>query len=110
MLRCRWRRASALRSLTPSGWGGRIRTFEYGIQSPAPYRLATPHLAIGHPATRTMRDRLGRSQTLTRDSLRELVTLSDARTNGKRAARAFAPVRTASLTSGHEQSGPRGDA
>src|SRR4029079_10274068 len=26
-----------------SGWGGRIRTFEYGIQSPAPYRLATPH-------------------------------------------------------------------
>ncbi len=25
-----------------SGWGGRIRTFEYGIQSPAPYRLATP--------------------------------------------------------------------
>src|SRR5207247_3696572 len=24
------------------GWGGRIRTFEYGIQSPAPYRLATP--------------------------------------------------------------------
>src|SRR5258706_9837531 len=25
------------------GWGGRIRTFEYGIQSPAPYRLATPH-------------------------------------------------------------------
>ena len=26
-----------------AGWGGRIRTFEYGIQSPAPYRLATPH-------------------------------------------------------------------
>src|SRR4051794_33727087 len=25
-----------------SGWGGRIRTSEYGIQSPAPYRLATP--------------------------------------------------------------------
>src|SRR5262245_4336151 len=24
------------------GWGGRIRTFEYGIQSPAPYHLATP--------------------------------------------------------------------
>ncbi len=24
------------------GWGGRIRTSEYGIQSPAPYRLATP--------------------------------------------------------------------
>src|SRR4029453_11075545 len=24
------------------GWGGRIRTFEYGIQTPAPYRLATP--------------------------------------------------------------------
>src|SRR4029450_10877341 len=26
-----------------AGWGGRIRTSEYGIQSPAPYRLATPH-------------------------------------------------------------------
>ena len=25
------------------GWGGRIRTSEYGSQSPAPYRLATPH-------------------------------------------------------------------
>ena len=24
------------------GWGGWIRTTEYGIQSPAPYRLATP--------------------------------------------------------------------
>src|SRR5262245_6707903 len=29
------------------GWGGRIRTFEYGIQSPAPYRLATPHRSHG---------------------------------------------------------------
>src|SRR5436305_2830570 len=29
-----------------SGWGGRIRTFEYGIQSPAPYRLATPHCLL----------------------------------------------------------------
>src|SRR4051794_4654840 len=27
---------------TLCGWGGRIRTSEYGIQSPAPYRLATP--------------------------------------------------------------------
>src|SRR6185436_13425585 len=27
---------------TRFGWGGRIRTSEYGIQSPAPYRLATP--------------------------------------------------------------------
>ncbi len=26
-----------------AGWGGRIRTSEYGSQSPAPYRLATPH-------------------------------------------------------------------
>src|SRR5438477_10917971 len=44
-------------SLRSNGWGGRIRTFEYGIQSPAPYRLATPqqkhkslshrHLAVG---------------------------------------------------------------
>ena len=37
---------TADRSRQPSrrrvGWGGRIRTFEYGIQSPAPYRLATP--------------------------------------------------------------------
>src|SRR5262245_18153468 len=30
-------------SASRDGWGGRIRTFEYGIQSPAPYRLATPH-------------------------------------------------------------------
>src|SRR5712691_5966925 len=29
-------------SMTQVGWGGRIRTFEYGVQSPAPYRLATP--------------------------------------------------------------------
>src|SRR6185295_13675244 len=27
------------------GWGGRIRTFVYGVQSPAPYRLATPQPA-----------------------------------------------------------------
>ncbi len=37
-------RPSPLRALLiVVGWGGRIRTFEYGIQSPAPYRLATPH-------------------------------------------------------------------
>ena len=36
-------RGSAITATAPSGWGGRIRTFEYGIQSPAPYRLATPH-------------------------------------------------------------------
>ncbi len=24
-------------------WGGRIRTFEWRIQSPLPYHLATPH-------------------------------------------------------------------
>ena len=38
--------------LQPSrvGWGGRIRTFEYGIQSPAPYRLATPHHACASRA------------------------------------------------------------
>ena len=29
------------------GWGGRIRTSEYGSQSPAPYRLATPHRRFG---------------------------------------------------------------
>src|SRR5205823_657707 len=32
------------------GWGGRIRTFEYGIQSPAPYRLATPQRVRKLPA------------------------------------------------------------
>src|SRR5204863_2226975 len=32
------------------GWGGWIRTTEYGIQSPAPYRLATPQQGPrGHP-------------------------------------------------------------
>ena len=34
--------AGPLRRL--DGWGGRIRTSEYGIQSPAPYRLATPQV------------------------------------------------------------------
>jgi len=29
--------------LNSAGWGGRIRTFEWGIQSPLPYHLATPH-------------------------------------------------------------------
>jgi hypothetical protein len=30
--------------LSPSySWGGRIRTFEWRIQSPLPYHLATPH-------------------------------------------------------------------
>src|SRR5436190_3853439 len=41
-------------SLT-SGWGGRIRTFEYGIQSPAPYRLATPHRPVALQAARSHR-------------------------------------------------------
>src|SRR5262249_33954826 len=31
------------------GWGGRIRTFEYGVQSRAPYRLATPHPIATYP-------------------------------------------------------------
>src|SRR6185436_947199 len=35
-------KAVDVRRRRPDGWGGRIRTFEYGIQSPAPYRLATP--------------------------------------------------------------------
>jgi hypothetical protein len=25
------------------GWGGRDRTYEWGLQRPLPYRLATPH-------------------------------------------------------------------
>src|SRR4029078_10697318 len=46
------------------GWGGRIRTFEYGIQSPAPYRLATPHHApdasvLDRTATRIFEHRPG---------------------------------------------------
>ena len=36
-----------------SGWGGRIRTSEYGIQSPAPYRLATPHRRSARPLARS---------------------------------------------------------
>ena len=28
------------------GWGGRIRTYEYRSQSPAPYRLATPQYLL----------------------------------------------------------------
>ena len=28
------------------GWGGRIRTCAYEIQSLAPYRLATPHTSV----------------------------------------------------------------
>src|SRR5690606_27678326 len=31
---------------SPTGWGGRIRTFEYGFQRPAPYRLATPQEVV----------------------------------------------------------------
>src|SRR3954447_19689524 len=36
-------KGSPIATASRVGWGGRIRTFEYGIQSPAPYRLATPH-------------------------------------------------------------------
>src|SRR5262249_30259538 len=36
------------------GWGGGIRTPEYGIQSPAPYRLATPHRPGHHSALSRM--------------------------------------------------------
>jgi hypothetical protein len=41
------------RSAAKAGWGGRIRTFEYGIQSPAPYQLGhapedfTPDRVLG---------------------------------------------------------------
>src|SRR5207247_722649 len=35
------------------GWGGRIRTFVYGVQSPAPYRLATPQPETTSEALRT---------------------------------------------------------
>src|SRR5437773_1136233 len=36
-------KGSPTATASQNGCGGRIRTFEYGIQSPAPYRLATPH-------------------------------------------------------------------
>ena len=35
--------------VTHLGWGGRIRTFEYGFQRPAPYRLATPQYPARPP-------------------------------------------------------------
>src|SRR5688500_18242504 len=50
----RW--VAGLRSSMEAGWGGRIRTFEYGIQRPAPYRLATPH--HGHRQTPSIGRRL----------------------------------------------------
>ena len=49
------------------GWGGRIRTSEYGIQSPAPYRLATPQRGswrgprISRLGSHPVRDRLART-------------------------------------------------
>src|SRR5688572_3580685 len=43
-----------LRKITVEpGWGGRIRTFEYRLQRPAPYRLATPQ----HPGANSNRSR-----------------------------------------------------
>ena len=30
----------------PDGWGGRIRTFEWRLQRPLPYHLATPHRSV----------------------------------------------------------------
>src|SRR6186713_2599456 len=43
--------ASLLFTQALTGWGGRIRTSEYGIQRPAPYHLATPQFDIV-PVTR----------------------------------------------------------
>src|SRR6476659_8971788 len=42
---CPSTRLRTILSLSKS-WGGRIRTSEYGIQSPAPYRLATPQRGL----------------------------------------------------------------
>src|SRR5262245_23324463 len=41
-----------------AGWGGRIRTVEYGFQRPAPYRLATPQdvSKAGTPCSIDLRD------------------------------------------------------
>ena len=39
---CRSHKCRAAAVLPKTGWGGRIRTFEYRLQRPAPYRLATP--------------------------------------------------------------------
>src|SRR5688572_3928196 len=35
---------SALFTVEPINWGGRIRTFEYRFQRPVPYHLATPQI------------------------------------------------------------------
>ena len=39
-----------LRRSHTRGWGGRIRTYECGLQRPVPYRLATPQLLHHIPA------------------------------------------------------------
>ena len=54
------------------GWGGRIRTFEYGIQSPAPYRLATPQSRRG-PA-RPPPDATARRRTALASQTRKSIT------------------------------------
>ena len=55
--------AAPATGLDVNGWGGRIRTFEYGIQSPAPYRLATPQYTRGRacPSAPPVSPRSGRA-------------------------------------------------
>ena len=48
------------------GWGGRIRTSECRIQSPVPYRLATPHRSAALAARFNSSISPGRAQFLTR--------------------------------------------
>ena len=39
-------------SIKSTGWGARIRTWEWRNQNPLPYHLATPHRAVGLPVAR----------------------------------------------------------
>ena len=87
------------------GWGGRIRTFEYGIQSPAPYRLATPHHSL-HGSAANVRRRPAHSPSRRRlgdrawYSARSLTVARARPQNGKciagglRAVSATAPARS----------------
>lgn len=39
--------AGEAKNADSASWGGRIRTYEWRIQSPLPYHLATPHYLVG---------------------------------------------------------------
>ncbi len=79
------------------GWGGRIRTFEYGIQSPAPYRLATPHPG---PHTCAVTDHAHSGRQRTRPQTRESITgpCGGPPPAGTRSRHQNQPVRSPQLT------------